>query len=49
MMLSSDNTRRRTEAASADCKLHWSEWLLISFAFLVLGSMILHTIAYSWK
>jgi hypothetical protein len=47
MMLGSNEARNRTEAGSTECKLHWSEWLLISFAFLVIGSMILHTIVYS--
>jgi len=45
MMLSSNETRARAEILSPECKLHWSEWFLIGFAFLAIGSMILHTIA----
>jgi hypothetical protein len=47
MMLGSNEAQSRTKVVSAEFKLHWSEWLLISFAFLVLGSMILHTVVYS--
>lgn len=49
MMFKADKFRGQSESSAAECKLHWSDWLLISFAFLALGSMILHTILHSGR
>jgi hypothetical protein len=44
MLRSSERRNSNRESRAAEYELHWSEWLLISFAFLALGSMILHTL-----
>ncbi len=45
--LNSNDLADRSRARTDELHLHWSEWLLVSFAFVVLCSMILHTIFYS--
>jgi hypothetical protein len=46
-MLKPNESINGTQTSAIECKLHWSEWLLIAFAFLALGSMILHTVVSS--